>query len=45
MEVVETINKMDVENETPKNPVRIKTATIEACSVKEKVEPKIDKEN
>ena len=31
LEVVETINKMKVENETPKKPVRINTATVENC--------------
>ncbi|MGI8670741.1 MAG: peptidylprolyl isomerase [Aridibacter sp.] len=33
MDVVEEINKMPVENEKPKNPVRIKKAKIEICSV------------
>lgn len=32
IEVVETINKMAVEAEKPKNPVRIKTAEIISCS-------------
>ncbi len=31
LEVVQTINKMSVENEAPKEPVRITTANIEAC--------------
>ncbi len=35
IEVVETINKMDVENEKPKEPVRIKKATIFPCSIPE----------
>lgn len=35
IEVVESINKMEVENEKPKNPVRIKTATVEPCAIKE----------
>ncbi len=34
LEVVENINKMAVENEKPKNPVRIKTAEIILCSAK-----------
>ena len=36
METVEAINKMPVENEKPKNPVRIKKATAAPCVVKEK---------
>lgn len=35
METVETINKMPVEGETPKDPVRITKATIIPCSVAE----------
>lgn len=42
LEVVETINKMDVENEKPKKPVRIKTATIETCAAAETIEPKTE---
>ena len=36
MEIVEAINKMPVENEKPKNPVRIKKATVAPCVVPEK---------
>ncbi len=32
MEVVEAINKMPVEGDKPKNPVRIKKATVEPCA-------------
>lgn len=33
MEVVDEINKMPVENEKPKNPVKINKAKIETCSI------------
>ncbi len=36
MEVVEAINKMPVENEKPKTPVRLKKATVVPCVVQEK---------
>lgn len=38
METVEAINKMPVEDETPKEPVRIKKAKIETCSASESVQ-------
>lgn len=34
MEVVEKINKMPVENETPEKPVKIKKASVAPCAVK-----------
>ncbi|MGI9056082.1 MAG: peptidylprolyl isomerase [Pyrinomonadaceae bacterium] len=34
METVEKINKMPVENETPKNPVKINKAAVAPCAVK-----------
>lgn len=34
MDVVEKINKMPVENESPKNPVKINKAVVAACAVK-----------
>ena len=36
MEVVDAISKMPVENEQPKNPVRIKRATVAPCSAQVK---------
>lgn len=41
IEVVESINRMKVENEKPKEPVRITTATVENCTAEDSTRVKI----